>query len=171
MGGAAEVGDSEAGLALRGGATIVADGGFPNRCRADSALIIYRDAMRQYTAPILAEEYGPDWLVDQVLNKATDRRSVEKRRQLMNTDTPEKDLIDLNEIDLLLKDHAWLFDLPPQAGELKQAYLIRILRNELQHAHRPGDCTSEDAREIAIHCAAILEHFGLLDAAERLHNL
>ncbi len=144
---------------------------FPNRCSADSALIIYRDAMRQYIAPILEEEHGPDWIVDQVLNRAHDRRSVEKRRSLMHTGTPLQDLIDLNEIPRLLRDNDTLFVPPLRDSDFKRAYLIKELRNELQHAHQPGDCAPEDAREIAIHCTAILERLDLLDAAEQIRKL
>ena len=149
----------------------MAEGGFPNRCSADSALIIYRDAMRQYIAPILEEEYGPDWIVDQVLNRASDRRSAKSRRSLMHTGTPLQDLIDLNEIPRLLSDNETLFVPPLRDSDFKRARLIKDLRNELQHAHQPGDCAPGDAHEIAIHCAAILERLDLLDAAERIRNL
>ena len=177
MGGAAEVGDSEAGLALdcrrsRKGA-IVANHEFPNRCRADSALVIYRDAMRQYIAPILEEKRGPDWFVDQVLkNRATDRRSIDSRQSLMRTGTPLRDLIDLSEIHRLLADNETLFVPPLRDSDFKRARLIKDLRNELQHAqHQPGDCAPREAREIANQCIAMLERLDLLDAAEQIRKL
>ena len=147
---------------------------FPNRCHADSALIIYRDAMRRYIAPILEEEYGPDWIFEQVLTgeaRKRNWRSYQQRRQSLLGGTPPQDLIDLADIPFLINDNKDPLFPMIQDVDIKRMRLIRDLRNELQHSDRPGDCTTYDARAIANLCAAALEHCGLLEAANRIDQL
>ena len=144
---------------------------FPNRCRADSALTIYRDELRQYIALVLEEEYGATWFKTQVLPLAPTKSIAKKLQKDLDTHMSPEDLIDLRDIPILIKDNASLFDPPPQENDHRRTELIRLLRNELQHANQSGDCTPGDASEIAILCAAVLEHLDLIDAAERIRNL
>ena len=153
----------------------MADGGFPNRCRADSALIIYRDAMRQYVAPIFAENYGSDWihelvLTDKAKNSAR-RKSCDEREKAYERGTPAQYLIDLADIPHLFDDTRDPLFPAMQDVDIARMQEIRELRNELQHSYRPGDCTSDLASAIAHLCAAALEHCGLLAAANRVDQL
>ena len=153
----------------------MADSGFPNRCRADSALIIYRDAMRQYIAPILKEEYGTDWIRELVLTDAAKnsfrRKSCDEREKSLARGTPAQYLIDLADIPHLFDDTRDPLFPAMQDADIDRMHLIRKLRNELQHSDRPGDCTSDLAAAIANLCAAALEHCGLLEAANRVDQL
>lgn len=151
----------------------MAEGGFPNRCHADGALTIYRDAMRQYIASILEEEDGPDWIFEHVLTEAAERRnwkSYRQRVQSLGEGTHPQNLIDLADIPFLIDDNKDLFP-AIQEVEIERMKMIRDLRNELQHPHRPGDCTTYDAKAIANLCAAALEQCGLLEAAHRIDQL
>jgi len=175
VGGASEVGDSEAGLAVncprnRKG-TIVAEEGFPNRNRALSALDIYRDAMRAYIAPILEREHGPDWIRSQVLNATARGRnpsSYGRRLQSLQRGTSPRDLIDIAEIPFLIQDNARLFPDLDQS-DTRRMQEIRRLRNELAHPHH--STYTPDVEAVIEQCALVLERCGLSAAAEEVRRL
>ena len=149
----------------------MADGGFPNRNRADNALTIYRDAMREYIAPILEREHGPDWIRSQVLNdelRERNRRSYERQLQSLKGGTPARDFIDLAEIPFLIRNNLNAF---PDLSEVDVQRLqeIRRLRNEIAH-DQAGDM-SEAAASVANLCALALERCGQTEAAERVRRM
>ena len=151
----------------------MAEGGFPNRTRADNALTIYRDAMRAYIAPILEREHGPDWIRSQVLNATARERnpsSYDRRLQSLQRGTPPRDLIDLAEIPFLIQDNAHLFPDLDQS-DTRRMHMIRDLRNEIQHADRAGDCAPEEAASLAGLCTLVVERCGLSDAVENIRGL
>ena len=151
----------------------MADGGFPNRNRADNALTIYRDAMREYIAPILEREHGLDWISSQVLNDELRKRnpnSYERRLQSHKNGTPARNLIDLADIPFLIRNNSDAFpNLRP--ADAQRMHQIRDLRNEIQHADRAGDCTPEEAATIAGMCVRVLDSCGLPDAVEQIRSL
>ena len=151
----------------------MADGGIPNKHRADSALTIYRDAMRQYIAPILEREHGPNWIRVLVLNEqARDRneRSYARRLQALDSGSPPHSLIDLAEIPFLINDNLSAFPMLRRA-DIARMHHIRDLRNDMQHSHGEGDCTREEADAVVSLCVLALERFGLSEAAESIRNL
>ena len=151
----------------------MADGGFPNRNRADNAITIYRDAMREYIAPILERQHGPNWIRSQVLNddlRERNPRSYDQRLQSHKNGTSARNLIDLADIPFLIRNNSDAFpNLRP--ADAQRMHQIRDLRNEIQHADREGDCTSEEASAIAAMCVMVLDRCRLPDAAEQIRGL
>jgi len=151
----------------------VAEGGFPNRNRADNALTIYRDAMRAYIAPILEREHGPDWIRSQVLNATARERnpnSYARREQSLKRGTPAQNLIDLADIPFLIQENRDAFPDLDQS-DTRRMHMIRDLRNEIHHADRSGDCAPEEAESLAGLCTLVVERCGLSDAVENIRGL
>ena len=151
----------------------MAEGGFPNRNRADNALTIYRDAMRAYIAPVLERKHGPNWFRSQVLNDDARERnpnSYARREQSLKRGTPAQNLIDLADIPFLIQDNARLFPDLDQS-DTRRMHMIRDLRNEIQHADRTGDCTPEEAASLMGLCTLVAERCGLSDAVENIRRL
>ena len=150
----------------------MADGGIPNRNRMGSALIIYRDAMRQYIAPILEREHGPNWIRLLVLNERArmrNERSYDKRLRLLETGSPPHSLIDLADIPFLIDGDLGAF--PTLDGEdVDLMHAIREVRNRVEH-HREGDCTRGEVEAVAGLCILVLERCGLSGAAENIPSL
>ena len=151
----------------------MADGGFPNRNRADNALTIYRDAMRGHVARILKREHGSDWIRIQVLNDELRKRnpsSYDRRLQSLKKGTPARDLIDLAEIPFLVRNNSDVFPhLHP--ADIQRMQQIRDLRNEIQHPVHKGDCTPEEADAVIGLCGLVLGHCGLSDAVKNIRHL
>ena len=149
----------------------MADGGIPNRSRIDEALVIYRDEMRQYIAPALKREHGPNWIRLLVLNEEArmrNERSYDERLRLLKTGSPPHHLIDLADIPFLISGNPSAF---PTLGkrDINRMHAIRHLRNEtLGHSNREGDCTRGEAEAVAGLCILVLERCGLFDAAENI---
>ena len=151
----------------------MADGGIPNKNRADSALTIYRDAMRQYIAPILEREHGPNWIRSLVLNeraRVRNERSYDERLRSLETGSPPHSLIDLADIPFLIDSSLGAF---PRLDEtdVDQMHAIREVRNRIHHLHREGDCTRGEVEAIAGLCILVLERCGLSAAAENIPSL
>ena len=143
----------------------MADGGIPNKHRADSALTIYRDAMRQYVAPILEREHGPNWIRSQDLSL-----SAAQQRRALESGSPLHSLIDFVDISFLIDRNFSAF--PTLGGtEVDLTHAIRKLRNDIYHSQREGDCTRGEADAVAALCVLVLERCGLSDAAENIRNL
>ena len=151
----------------------MADGGFPNRNRADNALTIYRDAMREFLAPMLERKHGPGWIRSQVLNDELRERnpsSYNRRLQSLKKGTPARDLIDLAEIPFLGRNNSDVFPhLHPD--DIQRMQQIRDLRNEIQHPVHKGDCTPEEADAVIGLCGLVLGHCGLSDAVKNIRHL
>ena len=151
----------------------MADGGIPNKHRADSALTIYRDAMRQYIAPILEREHGPNWIRSQVLNEQArerNERSYARRLQSLESGSPPHRLIDLADIPFVIDHNHSAFPTLDRADTARM-HTIRDLRNGMQHSHGEGDCTREEADAVAGLCVLALERCGLSDAAKNIRGL
>ena len=151
----------------------MAEGGFPNRNRADNALTIYRDAMREYLAPILERKHGPNWIRSQVLNDDLRERnpgSYERRLQSLRAGTAARNLIDLADIPFLLRNNSDVFSgLRP--ADIQRTHQIRDLRNEIQHPDRSGDCEPREADAITDLCARVLDRCGLSAAVDNVRGL
>ncbi len=149
----------------------MADGGIPNRNRIDSALVIYRDAMRQYIAPALEREHGPNWIRLLVLNeraRTRNERSYDDRLRLLETGSPPHSLIDLADIPFLIDGDLDAFPMLDET-DVDRMHVIRDLRNEtLGHSNREGDCTRGEAEAVAGLCILVLERCGLSAAAESI---
>ena len=146
---------------------------FPNKDRAEDALIIYRDAMRQYISLILRQEYGPDWIRSQVLNDDLHERNpgrYERGLQALTRDTLPHDLIDLADVPRLIQNNRHSFD-DLRRADIDRMHWIRGLRNELHHADPAGDCTPSYADAVVGLCGLVLEQCGLTDAVERIRRL
>ena len=154
-----------AGVARKRQEATVADGGIPNKHRADSALTIYRDAMRQYIAPILEREHGPNWIRSQDLSL-----SAAQQRRALETGSPLHSLIDFADISFLIERNSSAF---PTLGEtdVDLTHAIRKLRNDIYHSQREGDCTRGEADAVTALCVLVLERCGLSEAAENIRNL
>ena len=154
-----------AGVARKRQEATVADGGIPNKHRADSALTIYRDAMRQYIAPILEREHGPNWIRSQELSP-----SAAQQRRALESGSPLHSLIDFADISFLIERNSSAF--PTLGGtDVDLTHAIRKLRNDIYHSQREGDCTRGEADAVAALCGLVLERCGLSDAAENIRNL
>ena len=150
----------------------MADGGIPNRNRMGSALIIYRDAMRQYIAPILEREHGPNWIRLLVLNERArmrNERSYDERLRLLETGSPPHSLIDLADIPFLIDGDLGAFPTLDRA-DVDLMHAIREVRNRVEH-HREGDCTRGEVEAVAGLCILVLERCGLSVAAENIPSL
>ena len=143
----------------------MADGGIPNKHRADSALTIYRDAMRQYIAPILEREHGPKWFRSQKLGL-----SDAQRRRALESGSPPHGLIDLADIPFLIDDNRSAFPTLDRT-DVARMHTIRDLRNSIQHFHGEGDCTREQTDAITGLCVLVLERCGLSEAVESIRSL
>ena len=151
----------------------MAEGGFPNRNRADNALTIYRDAMRAYIAPTLERKHGPNWFRSQVLNDDARERnpnSYTRREQSLKRGTPAQNLIDLADIPFLIQENRDAFPDLDQS-DTRRMHMVRELRNEIHHADRIGDCAPEEAESLAGLCTLVVERCGLSDAVEGIRHL
>ena len=151
----------------------MADGGYPNSTRANTALLIYRDAMREYIAQILKREHGPNWIHSQVLNddaRDRDESSYDKRHQSLQGGASPRDLIDPAEFPFLIRDNARAFPDLDQS-DIRRMHDIRNSRNNFQHASTSGDCSPEDADRISRLCIRTLERCGLSSAVASIHAL
>ena len=151
----------------------MADGGYPNSTRANTALLIYRDAMREYIAQILKREHGPNWIHSQVLNddaRDRDKSSYDKRRQSLRDGAEPRDLIDPAEFPFLIRDNARAFPDLDQS-DIRRMHDIRNSRNNFQHASTSGDCSPEDADRISHLCIRTLKRCGLSSAVASIHAL
>ena len=148
--------------------------GVPNKDRAEGALSVYRDAMRQYIAPILEEEYGLEWFISQVLTKEArkpnQKRHQQLRQSLLLDGTPPQDLIDVADIPYLIQNNRHSFN-DLRRADIERMDSIRSLRNELNHTGHAGDCTPSYADAVVGLCGLVLERCDLLDAVERIRRL
>ncbi len=151
----------------------MADGGIPNKHRADSALTIYRDAMRQYIAPIIEREHGPNWIRSQVLNEQArerNERSYDRRLQSLESGSPPHRLIDLADIPFVIEDSHRAFPMLSDI-DVHLMHTIRKLHNDIYRPYHEGYCTRGEADAVASLCVLALERCGLSEAAENIRSL
>ena len=151
----------------------MADGGFPNRTRADNALKIYLDAMREYVALILKRAHGSDWADSQLLTEQLKRRSpddYERLRLALKAGKVPQHLIDFPDLSRLIDANRKSFT-AMRNDDVTRVHSIRDLRNELQHFDQPGDCSPGLASAIVMHCTRTLKRCSLHDAVERIEQL
>ena len=151
----------------------MADGGFPNRNRADNALKIYLDAMREYVALILKRAHGSDWADSQLLTEQLKRRSTddyERLRLALKAGKVPQHLIDFPDLSRLIDANRKSFT-AMRNDDFTRVHSIRDLRNELQHFDQPDDCSPDLASAIVMHCTRTLKRCSLHDAVERIEQL
>ena len=155
--------------------TIMASGGFPfpNRHRADSALLIYLDAMQGYVASILERAHGQGWARSQLLTEKLKKRDLaeyERRRLALDADKEAQHLIDFPVLSQLIDDNrksfaAWRND------DFNRVESIRDLRNELSHPDSPRECSPDLTSAIVMNCTRALRRCGLYDAVKDIEDL
>ena len=153
---------------------------YPNRIRAYTALLIYRDAMRPFVAQALEEAYGANWFDKCLLEPL--RKGVGKgdRGAKMALDTKEHGLaqgreqyqcLDNADISVLLSNYSQLFQ-RLRKSDIALTQQIRSLRNQfLEHDLDEGDCGPEVADAITSQCILVLNSCGLPTAAEAVRDL
>lgn len=155
----------------------MASSGYPNRIRAYTALLIYRDAMRRYIADILEQGHGEAWFDKDVLEPLSRRpgKTAEASHEAIN-DALQRGaerhlLIEQRSIAFLIGDHPDLFR-GLRRNDLNRLHQIRLVRNEfLEHDFEEGDCGPEVADAITSQCILVLERCGLTEAAENIRRL
>ena len=147
--------------------------GVPNKDRAESALSVYHSAMQKYISLILQREYGPDWIINQMLTEEARRRNRKRYQQLQQSlldGTHSQDLIDLTDIPHLIEGNRDSFD-DLRRADIDRMHWIRDLRNGLQHAAHADDCSPSYAEAVVGLCGLVLERCDLADAVERIRRL
>ena len=155
----------------------MADYAYPNRIRAHTALLIYRDAMRRYIADALERAHGEGWFdrdVLEPLGRRTGRAaqiSLEAISAALRRSTAHHLLIEQGNIAFLIDDHLDLFH-GLRRKDVNLLHHIRSVRNEfLEHDFEQGDCGPEVADAITGPCIIILDRCGLAGAAEQVRRL
>ena len=153
---------------------------YPNRIRAYTALLIYRDVMRPYVAQALEGAYGADWFDKFLLDPLRKKVGNGDRGAKVALDTKMHGLAqgreqyqcpDNADISVLLNDHSQLFQ-RLRRSDIARMREIRSLRNEfLEHDLDEGDCGSEVADAITSQCILVLNSCGLPAAAEAVRDL
>lgn len=152
---------------------------YPNRIRAYTALLIFRDAMRPYIARIFENAYGPKWLDEIVLNPIQNQvdngkggryleTSLKARRDARLRGAEDHLLIEFGDIPRYVRPHRDSFP------DLNNRTLndIRDLRNRfLEHDFEEGDCNTAVVDETVRLCSSVLADCGLSDAAEEVARL
>ena len=152
----------------------MADGGIPNKIRAESALTIYRDAMRQHVDSILERKYGPKWILEHVLNeraRVRDESGYNERLQSLETGSASRrSLIDLADIHHLIQRNRDVFR-PLGVKDVDLMRAIYELRNRSLGHPGEGDCTRGEAEALAGLCIHILERCDLPKEAKKIPSL
>lgn len=158
----------------------MADYAYPNRIRAYTALLIYRDAMRPYVAETLEGAYGKNWFEKCLLEPLRKRVGNGDRGAKPALDTKTHglaqgkkpyQLLENSDIAVLLNDHSRLFQ-RLRKSDITRMHQIRSLRNEfLEHDLDEGDCGSEVAEAITSQCILVLNSCNLPAAAEAVRHL
>lgn len=155
----------------------MASSGYPNRIRAYTALLIYRDAMRRYIADILEQGHGEAWFDKDVLEPLSQRPgkaakdSHEAINDALQRGAERHLLIEHGTIAFLIRDHLNLFN-GLRRSDVDRLHQIRSVRNEfLEHDFEEGDCGPEVADAITSQCILVLDRCGLADAAEEIRGL
>ena len=152
----------------------MADYAYPNRIRAYTALLIYRDAMRRYIADTLSAKHGSNWFHDLILKPLSEKGGRDHSTRIDEAEVRGRmhhQLIDHVEIALLIDRNLNEFR-GLNKSEVKVMEAIRSLRNTfLEHDFEEGDCAPEVASAIADQCTLILDQCGLPDAAEAIRDL
>ena len=158
----------------------MADYQYPNRIRAYTALLIYRDAMRPFVAQALEEAYGADWfdkfLLDPLRKKVGNgdrgaKAALDTKMHGLAQGREQYQCLDNGDIPVLLNDHSQLFQRLRRSDTARMRE-IRSLRNEfLEHDLDEGDCGPEVADAITSQCILVLNSCGLPAAAEAVRDL
>ena len=153
---------------------------YPNRIRAYTALLIYRDAMRPFVAQALEEAYGADWfdkfLLDPLRKKVGKgdhgaKAPLDTKMHGLAQGREQYQCLDNGDIPVLLNDHSQLFQ-RLRRSDIARMREIRSLRNEfLEHDLDEGDCGPEVADAITSQCILVLNSCGLPAAAEAVRHL
>lgn len=140
----------------------MADYRYPNRIRAYTAFLIYRDAMILFIEAAL----GPA-RIHQFLS---DRNA---RMGELDQDIPVSDRIDQSHIPFLVGDHLHLRLFPGlNSNHVGQMHLIYKLWNDkIKHHNGLGDCKAEIADECADLCVRVLRRCDLNEAADEIASL
>ena len=160
----------------------MADYAYPNRIRAYTALLIFRDAMRPYVARVFESGYGPKWLGEVVLDPIQNlvdegkggwhlKNSLTARQDARLRGTDDHLLIDFGDIPRYIGEHRSSFpDLTDKTfSDIRR---IRDLRNRfLEHDFEEGDCNAAVVEEIIKLCSSVLVDRGLSGAAEAVARL
>lgn len=147
--------------------------GAPNKDRAEGALSVYRSAMQKYISLILQREYGPDWIIAQMLTEEARKRNRRRYQQLQQSlldGKPSQDLIDFTDIPHLIGGNRDSFD-DLRRVDIDRMHWIRDLRNGLHHAAHADDCSPSYADAVVGLCGLVLERCDLADAVERIRQL
>ena len=158
----------------------MADYAYPNRIRAYTALLIYRDAMRPYVAETLKGAYGEKWfdkcLLDPLRKKVGNgdraaKPALETKMHGLAQGREQYQCLDNADIPVLLNDHSKLFQ-RLRKSDITRMREIRSLRNEfLEHDLDEGDCGPEVADAITSQCILVLNSCNLPAAAEAVRYL
>lgn len=153
---------------------------YPNRIRAYTALLIYRDAMRPYVAQALEGAYGAGWfdrfLLEPLRKKVGNgdrgaRVALDTKMHGLAQGREQYQCLDNADISVLLNDHSQLFQ-RLRKSDIARMREIRSLRNEfLEHDLDEGDCGPEVADAITSQCILVLNSCGLPSAAEAVRAL
>ena len=153
------------------------DYAYPNRIRAYTALLIYRDAMRRHIADVLERAHKESWFDRDILEPLSRRpgkaaqSSLEAITSALQRGTEHHLLIEHGSIAFLIGDHIELFP-GLHRGDVNRLHDIRSARNEfLEHDFQQGDCGPEVADVITSQCILILDRCGLAEAAENIRHL
>lgn len=156
------------------------DYAYPNRIRAYTGLLIYRDAMRPYVAETLEAAYGAEWFDKCLLEPLRKRVGNGDRGAKTALDTKmhglaqgkeQYQILENADISVLLNDHSKLFQ-RLRKSDIARMQQIRSLRNEfLEHDLDEGDCGPEVADAITSQCILVLNSCGLPAAAEAVQYL
>ncbi len=160
----------------------MADYAYPNRIRAYTALLIYRDAMRRHIAEVLQAHHGEGWLEVCVLRPLRERiengaanqgirEGHERRMDALERGKEGHVLLEASNIAFLIRDHRDLFR-GLRKNDIDALFHIRSVRNEfLEHDYDEGDCGPEVADAITSQCILVLDRCGLSEAAENIRRL
>ena len=155
---------------------------YPNRIRAYTALLIYRDAMRRHIAEVLQAHHGEGWLEACVLRPLRERiesgaanqgvrEGHERRMDALERGKEGHLLLEASNIAFLIRDHRDLFR-GLRKNDIDALFHIRSVRNEfLEHDYDEGDCGPEVADAITSQCILVLDRCGLSEAAENIRRL
>ena len=148
----------------------MADYQYPNRIRAYTALLIYRDAL----IPFIEAALGPERIRRTLFNSDTQLRNPQKYEigmRELNRGTPVSDLIDQTDIPLLVEYHLGHFS-SLNNNNIGQMRSIRQLWNDkIKHDIGLGDCKADIADKCVDLCIRVLRRCGLGEAADKIASL
>ena len=148
----------------------MADYQYPNRIRAYTAFLIYRDAL----IPFIEAALGPERIRRTLFNSDTQLRNPQKYEigmRELDRGTPVSDLIDQTDIPLLVEYHLGHFS-SLNNNNVGQMHSIRQLWNDkIKHDIGLGDCKAEIADKCADLCVRVLRRCGLGEAADEIASL